>query len=88
MIIFMLSLGILSVALVSRCVQETVRTAYHTLTSSVPAQARVAKFWVIGAIILMFAVLATVVSVLRAMDASFAQGAESRSCGWRASAWA
>jgi hypothetical protein len=74
-IIFMISLGILSLALVSRCVQETVRTAYHALTSPVPAEAQVAKFWLIGAIILMLAVLATVVSVHRAIDASLAQGA-------------
>ena len=73
--VLMIFLASLSVALLSPGVQETVRAAYNGLTSRVPAEARVAKFSLIGAAVLMLAVLATVVSVHRAMDASFAKGA-------------
>ena len=63
------------VGLLSPSVQETARAAYDALTSSVSAEARVARLWLIIVSALLFALLATVVIVHRAMDASFAQGA-------------
>ena len=72
-IIFMIILGTLSLALVSRHIQQTV---YDALTSTMPAEARAAKFWLIGAAALLLTVIATVVGINWAMSASFAQGGE------------
>jgi hypothetical protein len=70
----MISLGGLSVALLSQGVQRTLCAAYDALTSPVPAEARVARFWLMAAVLMTLTVLATIVGVHRAVDASLAQG--------------
>ena len=72
-IISMMSFGILSLSLVSRRVQQTVRDA---LTSAIPAEARAARFWLAGAAALVLTVIATVLGINWAMNASLAQGGE------------
>jgi TRAP-type C4-dicarboxylate transport system permease small subunit len=72
-IISMIILGTLSLALVSRHIQQTV---YDALNSTKPEEARAAKLWLIGAAALLFTVIATVVGINWAMSASFAQGGE------------
>jgi hypothetical protein len=67
-------IGGLAIALSPR-VQKASRDAYDALTSSTPADARVARIWLVTVLVLVGAVLATVVLVHRAMDESFAQGA-------------
>lgn len=74
-ILFMLCLGILSVALASRHAQETVRATYGALTSPEHAERQAAQFGMIGIATLVLAMVATVAVVNRAMDASLAQGA-------------
>jgi hypothetical protein len=73
--LFMLSLGILSVALASRRAQETARAACNALTSPGHAKRQAAQFGMIGLAMLVLTVLATIVIVNQAMDASLAQGA-------------
>ena len=69
----MIILGTLSLALVSRHIQQTV---YDALNSTKPEEARAAKLWLIGAAALLLTVIATIVGINWAMNASFAQGAE------------
>jgi hypothetical protein len=72
-VISMIFLGTLSLALVSRHVQQTV---YDALNSAKPEEARSAKLWLIGAGALLLTVTATIVGINWAMNASSAQGAE------------
>src|SRR5262249_26713634 len=70
----MIFLATLSVALLSQGVQRTLRATYDALTSPVPAEARVAKFWLIVVAVLAFALFETVALTRHAMDTSFSQG--------------
>jgi hypothetical protein len=72
-IISMIFLGTLSLALISRHVQQTV---YDALNSANLEEARAAKLWLIGAAALLLTVIATVVGLNWAMNASSFQGGE------------
>jgi hypothetical protein len=72
-IISMIFFGILSLSLVSRRVQQTVRDA---LTSTSTPEALTARLWLIGAAALVLMVIGTILGINWAMDASFEQGAE------------
>jgi hypothetical protein len=72
-------------ALLSPRVQEILRSAYHALKSSVPAEVRVARFWLRVVCTLAFAVLAAVVLVHEAWKRLSPKALASRSYGWRAS---